>query len=102
MTKTNIKSLVAEGYKGQYESIVGELKIEGSFSTDGEKKLNNVSGMVMKDTERQAGFNAYRQGEDFRYNFSEIKDLDDMAAISEAVKEAVADISARLARTEEE
>lgn len=102
MTKTTIKSLTAENYRGQFESEIGQLKIEGSFSANNEKKINNLSGAVTQGKNRVAGFNAYRQGDKFSYNFSEVNDLDSLAQMSAAVKEAIEELPELVANYKDE
>ena len=92
-----IKSLNAQNYTGSYE-VSGEVyKISGSLNADGQKKLNNISGSVKKGDAMVLTFNAWKNGENFRYNFNDVQDMEELSEATNAIKAAVEAVEAELA-----
>ena len=96
MANKIIKTLNAQSYTGNYEASIGGNVVSGTLNTDGKKELNNIYGSVNEGDKLLANFNAYRNGEEFSYNFSEIHDIEALPAIVAAIKETVAAIQEEL------
>lgn len=94
-TSKVIKSIVAQNYNGEYTvdknnvPAVEPYTISGNLNADGRKKLSNISGSVKNADAMKATFNAYRNGNDMRYNFNDVTDIAELSAIATAVKVAV-------------
>ena len=95
-TSKVIKSLVAGNYNGTYEATEGSYKVAGNFNTDGQKKMNNISGSVKAGEIQKATFNAWKNGETFRYSFNDIQDISELSAIATSVEAAVSAVEAEL------
>ena len=91
-----IKSLTAGNYNGTYEYNGATYKVGGSFNTDGNKVMNNISGSIKAGDAIKANFNAWRNGESFRYSFNDIIDVSELSAIAAEVEAAVAAVNAEL------
>lgn len=91
-----IKSLTAGNYNGTYEYNGATYKVAGSFNTDGNKVMNNISGSVKAGDAIKANFNAWRNGESYRYSFNDIVEVSELAAIAAEVEAAVAAVNAEL------
>ena len=96
MANKVIKSMNATNYSGQSEYVGANYKVAGGFSADGNKVMNNISGSVRAGEIQKANFNAYRNGGQYMYNFSDIVDVSELAAIASEVAEAVAAVNAEL------
>ena len=96
MANKVIKSLVAGNYNGTYEYNGATYKVGGSFNTDGNKVMNNISGSVKAGDAIKASFNAWKNGEQYRYSFNDILDVAELPEISAEVGEAVAAVNAEL------
>lgn len=99
MSQSNsiIKTLNANSYNGSYETTVDGYFISGNFNTDGNKIISNVSGTVKSDGVVVASFNAYKNGDNFRYNFSDISDITLLSSIASAVETVMETLVAELA-----
>ena len=95
-----IKTLVAGNYTGTYEAAQAPYTISGTVNTDGQKNLQAINGQVKQGQAPKASFTAYKSGEKFIYNFSDIQELSEMSAITEAVESAVAQVVAELTPAE--
>ena len=96
MANNVIKSLNATNYNGQYEYKGSSYNVAGGLTTDGSKFLNNINGSVKAGDALKANFNAWRNGETFRYNFNDVVDVTELATIAAEVAEAVAAVNAEL------
>lgn len=86
-----IKSLNAQNYTGNYEVVSGKWNVSGTFNTDGQKQINNISGMVKKDEAMILSFRAWGSNSDnLRYSFNDISGLE---TLQEAVDEVISAIS---------
>ena len=92
-----IKSLVAGNYNGTYEATEGGYKVAGSFNTDGQKNMNNISGSVKAGEVQKATFNAWKNGDSYRYSFNDVSVISELSAIATAVEAAVAAVVSELA-----
>ena len=95
-----IKSLTANSYSGEYETVVNGYATEGSFNTTGDKELNNIRGSVSSNGVFVASFNAYKNGDSFRYSFSDVSDITVLMAVATAASTAIAQIQAELTPVE--
>ena len=91
-----IKSLTAGNYNGTYEYNGATYKVGGSFNTDGNKVMNNISGSVKAGDAIKANFNAWKNGESFRYSFNDIQSIEELSAIASEVEAAVQAVVAEL------
>ena len=91
-----IKTLVAGNYNGTYEYPGTNYKVAGSFNTDGNKVMNNISGSVKAGEVQKANFNAWKNGDQYRYSFNDIVEVSELAAIAAEVEAAVAAVNAEL------
>ena len=95
-TNKVIKSLNAQNYNGVYE-LSGEVySVNGSINTDGQKKLTNISGVLKKGDVNVGSFSAWRNGDNMRYNFNDIQEIEEISAVSEFIVSAVAAVEAEL------
>lgn len=93
-----IKNLDPQAFNGAYAYNGETYKVEGNLNTDGQKNLTNIGGQVKDGETFKANFNAYRMGDNqFRYNFTEIQSISELAAIATEVEAAVAAVNAELA-----
>lgn len=92
-----IKNLNPQAFNGNYDYPGESYKVEGNLTTDGQKNLSNISGQVKDGEVFKANFNAYRTGDNhFRYNFNDIQDVSELAAIASEVENAVAAVISEL------
>lgn len=91
-----IKSLTAGNYNGTYEYNGATYKVAGSFNTDGNKVMNNISGSVKAGEANAANFNAWRNGEGYRYSFNDVQNIEELASIASDVEAAVQAVVAEL------
>lgn len=96
MANKIIKKLNAQSYSGDYETTVDGKVISGTLNANGKKELSSIYGLVKEGDNQLANFNAYRNGEEFSYNFSEIHDIEVIPSIVVAIKETVAAIQEEL------
>lgn len=87
-----ITSLTPNSFNGAFETIVSEYSIAGQFNTNGDKVLMNIGGAVRLESALIVSFNAYRNGESFRYNFTDISDLSALATVAPMIASVVASV----------
>lgn len=92
-----IKSLITNSYNGSYEATVDGYVVVGNFNADGNKILSNVTGTVKVGDVIVATFNAYKNGDNFRYNFSDITDITLLSEIATAVETVIDTLITELA-----
>lgn len=96
MANKIIKSLNAQSYNGTYETTVNGMVVAGNLNANGKKEANSIYGTVKNGENVLADFNAYRNGDDFSYNFNEIHDIESLPVVAVAIKEVVAAIQEEL------
>jgi hypothetical protein len=105
MAKNNsiIKTLAANSFSGTFEAPVDSLTVEGNLNTNAQKVLSSVNGRVKNASGLQLlAFNAFKNGESFRYSFSDISDLSVLPSASAAIASALSALQAELTPVEQE
>lgn len=94
-----IKEIAASAYSGQFEKqTTAKLKVAGTFSTNNEKVLMQLSATVLDSDDRHlCNVTAYRPGgsNSMRYNIHDV-DCGEMATVASAIEEIVAAIESEL------
>lgn len=98
--EAQITNFTVTGYSGHFTAEEDGISVEGSFSSNAEKRITNIEGTVARDGERIGNFSAYWTGTRLRYNLSDA-DIDDISTISEAIAGAQEAVSEQIAGDEE-
>lgn len=93
---TVIKTLTANAYNGTFEATVNAFKVEGNFNTDGAKVIRNINGTVKQSNNPVLSFSAYKNGDTYRYNFSDIADLSVLVNAASAIGTAITAVEEEL------
>ena len=96
-----IKSLSANSYTGTYEAVSNGLSVSGNFNTNGEKVINNIRGRVLNGDAIVLSFDAFKNGANYRYNFSDVADISQLPAAAAAIAAVIALVEAELAAPNE-
>lgn len=92
-----IKDLQPTGFASPFGYDGKNYTVEGQFTADAQKNIENITGCAMVDGVLRANFNGVRiSKEKMRYNFTEIQDLSELANIATEVDSAVKEIETEL------
>ena len=82
-----VSDFKAQSYNGKFNAEEGQIKVEGTFATDSDKKVTAFNGVVKKANVIIGNFNSFYNGSKLQYNISNC-DLDNIAIVAQAIKDA--------------
>jgi hypothetical protein len=68
-----IRNFQATSYSGAFTARDGQIKLEGNITTDPEKKITDIDGIITNDGTMMGRFRAYMSGGELLYNISDAK-----------------------------
>ncbi len=96
-----IRNFQATSYSGAFTARDGQIKLEGNITTDPEKKITDIDGIITNDGTMMGRFRAYMSGGELLYNISDAK-INVFEDIVAAVRETIESIDEQLKEEEED
>ena len=97
-----IKSLLTDGFTGDFSAADGGYAVNGKYNTTPEKQIINATGDVRKDGTQILTFTAYGPAEGRRFNLSDILAGPDVVPSIELLFSAFSDLDEDLKGSENE
>lgn len=83
-----IRNFQATSYSGAFTARDGQIKLEGNITTDPEKKITDIDGIITNDGTMMGRFRAYMSAGELLYNISDAK-ISDFRTIIDSVSDAL-------------
>ena len=97
---TEIRDFQATSYSGSFTSRDGQIKLEGNITTNPQKKITDIDGVMTNDGVMMGRFRAYMIGNELLYNISDAK-ITDFETIVAAIAETIEAIEGQINEEEE-